>query len=94
MCSYSCSLTACLDNTSPTGLANLLKAPEGTTLAGIMALPQAVATLGIVLGSVLILLVYILSYVTIDILARLVSRLDITVAPLRRLQENWDACMK
>jgi hypothetical protein len=38
--------------------------------AGIMALPQAVATLGIVLGSLLIVLVYILSYVTIDILAR------------------------
>lgn len=35
-----------------------------------MALPQAVATLGIVLGSLLIVLVYILSYVTIDILAR------------------------
>ncbi|CAL8468634.1 g8174 [Coccomyxa elongata] len=42
--------------------------------AGIMALPQAVATLGIVLGSLLIFLVYILSHVTIDILARASER--------------------
>lgn len=50
-----------------------------------MALPQAVATLGIVLGSLLIFLVYILSYVTINILARSVPCLDITVALLTRL---------
>lgn len=80
---------------SPMGLADLLKAPlmNVLTLAGIMALPQAVATLGIVLGSVLILLVYILSYVTIDILARFVLCLDITVGHLTRLQMYWGACM-
>lgn len=51
-----------------------------------MALPQAVATLGIVLGSVLILLVYVLSYVTIDILARLDPYLDMTLGHLTKLQ--------
>jgi len=35
-----------------------------------MALPQAVATLGVVLGGLLIFIVFILSYWTIDILAR------------------------
>lgn len=37
---------------------------------GIMALPQAVATLGVVLGGLLIFIVFILSYWTINILAR------------------------
>ena len=35
-----------------------------------MALPHAVAVVGVILGPLLIFLVYLLSYVTIDILAR------------------------
>lgn len=38
--------------------------------AGIMALPHAVAVVGVILGPLLIFLVYLLSTVTIDILAR------------------------
>ena len=38
--------------------------------AGIMALPRAVATLGVVPGALLILLVYILTFITINVLSR------------------------
>ena len=38
--------------------------------AGIMALPRAVATLGVVPGALLILFVYVLSFITMDALSR------------------------
>ena len=38
--------------------------------AGIMALPRAIATLGVVPGALLIILVYILTFITINVLSR------------------------